>query len=188
MKDFLKLLVGFLPWIAFGVLAGPSLVQLEVAMAVSLALSVILGYSQLKKGFILPWGTVLFFVSGLVLVLGLKNVWYMRHLGILSPASLAAITWISLALGRPFVLDFAKESTPKELWDRPEFRASCYHLTIVWGILFICSTLVSWAKYLHLGGPDWVYGTLSFATALFGMAYTEWFKKRKRREREVAQN
>ena len=37
VKDLLKILLGFLPWILFGILAGPSLFRLEMALAVALA-------------------------------------------------------------------------------------------------------------------------------------------------------
>ena len=63
MKDMLKILLGFLPWILFGIMAGPSLTRLEMALAVSLAATVALGFKQLRKGFFLTWGSLLFFFS-----------------------------------------------------------------------------------------------------------------------------
>lgn len=180
MKDFFRFLTGFLPWIAFALLSGPPLLRLEIAIAVSLLLSLIVGYSRLKKGFILTWGTLIFFSVNMILVAGLKNVWVMKHMGILAPFSLAAITWISLALGKPFVLQFARENVPVERWDDPEFVLSCRNLTLFWGCLFVVSTLVGLAKFLKLGGPEWMYGALSFAVTVFGLAFTEWFKQMKR--------
>ncbi len=61
MKDLLKILLGFLPWILFGILAGPSLTRLEIALAVSLLASLALGFKQLRQGFFLTWGSLLFF-------------------------------------------------------------------------------------------------------------------------------
>ncbi len=184
MKDLLKLLMGFLPWIAFAVLAGPSLLRLEIAIVLSFLISLVVGYSQLKKGFILAWGSLVFFSANLILVAALKNVWVMQHMGILAPLTLAVITWVSIALGKPFVLQFARESVPKEQWGNPEFIAGCRNLTIFWGCLFICSTVIALAKSMKFGGPDWLYGLLSFGITMFGIFFTEWFKSQKRHQRE----
>jgi hypothetical protein len=182
MRGLLKLTIGFLPWIAFAILAGPSLLSLEIAMGACLTLSLIIGFKQLKKGFILTWGTVIFFAFGLFMVVGENNMWFVTHLSVLVPATLAAIAWVSLLVGKPFVLQYAKEDTDPAIWDKPGFIAVCRHLTIVWGSLFIFSTLVALAKYLHLGGPGWLYTVLSTGPTLFGVAYTEWYKKRKQAE------
>ncbi|WP_316900310.1 hypothetical protein [Pseudodesulfovibrio indicus] len=182
MRELLKLVIGFLPWIAFGILAGPSILSLEIAMGTCLGLTLIIGFRELKKGFILTWGTVIFFAFGLYMVISEDNMWYVRHLAVLVPATLAAIAWVSLLLGKPFVLQYAKESADPAIWEKPGFIAVCRHLTIVWGSLFIFSTLVALAKYLHLGGPGWLYSVLSSGPTLFGVAYTEWYKKRKQAE------
>ncbi|MFH1914603.1 MAG: hypothetical protein ABIK45_10050 [Pseudomonadota bacterium] len=179
MKDFLRFIVGFLPWISFGVLAGPSLLRLEIAILVSLALTVIVGFGQLKKGFILTWGTLLFFAAIAVLVILMKNVWTMTHMGLLAPSGMAAIAWFSLAIGKPFVAQFARENAPVDRWNHPQFIASCRCLTIVWGCLFLVSTALAFAKYFHVVA-DWASTVLSIASVVFGIAYTEWYKKKAR--------
>ena len=63
MKDLFKILLGFLPWILFGIMAGPSLTSLEAALAVALAATLALGVKQLRQGFFLTWGSLLFFFS-----------------------------------------------------------------------------------------------------------------------------
>ena len=76
MKEMLKILLGFLPWILFGLIAGPSLIRLETALVVSLAATVALGFKQLRQGFFLTWGTLLFFFLSFILVASLKNLWF----------------------------------------------------------------------------------------------------------------
>ncbi len=68
MKQLFSILLGFLPWIVFGVVAGPSLWRLNAAILAALALVPVLGYKQLAKGFILTWGSLVFFGVLLVLV------------------------------------------------------------------------------------------------------------------------
>lgn len=74
MKQLISILLGFLPWIAFGVISGPSLWRLNAAIIVALALVPITGYKQLAKGFILTWGSLLFFGVILVMVVLLRNL------------------------------------------------------------------------------------------------------------------
>jgi carotenoid cleavage dioxygenase len=184
MKELLKLLLGFLPWIAFALLAGPSLLSLERAVVACFLIALVLGFNQLKKGFVLTWGSVAFFGANVILVVLLKNVWTMRHMGILAPLTLTAIAWISIFLGKPFVLQIARESAPAERREDKEFIAGCRNLTFFWGYLFIGSTLIAFAKSVKLGGPEWMYGVLSAGITVFGIAYTEWFKFQKKRQRE----
>ena len=53
-----------------------------------------MGYKQLAKGFILTWGSLLFFGVLLVLVVLWRNLWVINNLDILSQGTLAAITWL----------------------------------------------------------------------------------------------
>ena len=45
----LILLISFSPWILFGIIAGHSLLSLEIALGVSLLTSFIVGFKDLKK-------------------------------------------------------------------------------------------------------------------------------------------
>ena len=124
----LKILLGFLPWILFGILAGPSLTRLEVALAVALAATLVLGFKQLRKGFFLTWGTLLFFFLSFILVALLKNLWISAH-GPAGPATLAAIAWGSIIAGQPFTLQYARESVPEAYWHTPEFIHTGYFIS-----------------------------------------------------------
>src|SRR5665648_117410 len=137
MKDLLKILLGFLPWILFGLMAGPSFTSLEAALAVALAATLALGVKQLRKGFFLTWGSLLFFLVSFILVAWLKNLWVVENMDLLVRATLAAIAWGSIIAGRPFTLQYARESVPEAYWRTPEFIHSGYFISLVWGIIFL---------------------------------------------------
>lgn len=185
MKNLLDLVISFLPFIAFAALAGHSLLRLEMAIVACLALTLLVNFKQLRQGFILAWGMLAFFSTSAVFTIVLKNIWFMTHLGILAPATLAAVAWVSLWVGRPFVLQIARQSTPEDRWNTPQFTAACRYMTKVWGWLFVFSTLVAAAQFFHAGLPHWMYSTLSTGSTLGGIAYTEWFKYSKRKNREL---
>ena len=112
MKEIFSILLGFLPWIVFGVVSGPSLWRLNAAIIVALALVLVMGYKQLAKGFILTWGSLLFFGVNLVMVVLCRNLWVIKNLDILAKGTLAAIAWLSIFMGKPFVLQYARETAP----------------------------------------------------------------------------
>ena len=86
MKEIRELpafLLGFAPWILFLALSGPTLPALERAILVCLAASVTLGFGELRRGYILQWGTLVFFAACAVLVNVFKVVWVARNMEIM---------------------------------------------------------------------------------------------------------
>ncbi|MEW5735541.1 MAG: hypothetical protein AB1921_11835 [Thermodesulfobacteriota bacterium] len=186
MAELLGFLWGFSPWILFGIMAEPPLQRLELAVMICLALSLASGAGKLRKGFVLTWGTVVFFVAVFIAVNLLKNVWAMKHLGVLANGSLALIAWGGLILGKPFVLQYAKEATPREFWDRPELLRAGTHLTVMWGLLFLLSTGFALYKQGHRDLAPWVSHLMGLGPVAFGVTYTQIYKGRARRQRELA--
>jgi carotenoid cleavage dioxygenase len=133
MKDLLKILLGFLPWILFGIMAGPPLTRLEMALAIALATTLALGVKQLRKGFFLSWGSLLFFLVSFILVAFLKNLWVVENMDLLARGSLAVIAWGSIIAGQPFSLQYARESVPEAYWHTPEFIRTGYFISICLG-------------------------------------------------------
>ena len=185
MKDLFKILVGFLPWILFGIMAGPSLTSLEAALAVALAATLALGLKQLRKGFFLTWGSLLFFSLVLILVAFLKNLWVAEHMDLLARGSLAVIAWGSIIAGRPFALQYARESVPEAYWQTPEFIYTGYFISIVWGIIFLIALGASlFRPYLEQLG-SWLYYLLATGSMFLGIIFTQWYVHRVRKARET---
>jgi carotenoid cleavage dioxygenase len=146
MKQILSILLGFLPWIAFRVISGPSIWRLNAAILVSLALVIVMGCKQLAKGFILTWGSLLFFGVNLVMVVFLRNLWVIENLESLANGALAAIAWLSIFMGKPFVLQYARETVPPERQAYPDFYPICRALAVIWGVVFLIATGMSLGK------------------------------------------
>lgn len=185
MKDLLKILVGFLPWILFGIIAGPSLIRLETALAVSLAATLALGFKQLRKGFFLTWGTLLFFFLSFILVAFLKNLWIVEHMDLLVPATLVAIAWGSIIAGQPFALQYARESVSEAYWHTTEFIHTGYFISIVWGIIFLIALGASLFRPYLDQMASWLYNLLVFGTMFLGIIFTQWYVHRVRKARQT---
>ncbi len=137
------ILVGFIPWIIFGVLATNTLLSLEIAIVVSLILTIGINYKELKHGFLLTWGTLLFFLFAFIFVIILKNIWVISHIGLLVNITLATIAVGSLLINKPFTEQYAKQRVNKEIWSKPTFKLKNRLITCVWAILFVINLLIS---------------------------------------------
>jgi hypothetical protein len=184
MKDvieMLKFLLGFVSWIAFLFLSGSTLTSLEWALVVSFLLSITFGYRQLRGGFILQWGSVIFFAWCIIMVNFLQNVTIAKNMGIIANGFLAAIIWLTILVGKPFTLQYAREDLPKERWSDPRLVQSCRFIAIVWGLLMVFSTFVSCFKVMRPGlFPEIVYSSISIGTIMGGTIFTQYYKKYKR--------
>ena len=74
MKETLKLLLAFAPWFAFWLIAGHSMMRLQVAVGVSSALVVIMAVTKLHRGAIL-WAGYAFLAFALIFDAWLKGMW-----------------------------------------------------------------------------------------------------------------
>ena len=177
MKEIFSVLGGFLPWIAFGVISGPSMFQLNAAIIAAFFLVIFTGAKQLARGFVLTWGSLVFFGINLIVVVLLKNMWVIKNLDILSHATLATIAWVSVLIGKPFVLQYARETTPPEKHSSPVFFRICNNLAIIWGLIFTTTTLMSVAKTCGWVSGAIGYQTVSLALMILGLALNHWYPK-----------
>jgi len=188
MKEIFSILLGFLPWIVFGVISGPSLWRLNAAIIVALALVLVMGYKQLAKGFILTWGSLLFFGVNLVMVVLLRNLWVINNLDILSHGTLAAIAWLSIFMGKPFVLQYARETVPPERQASPVFYRTCRTLAVIWGVVFLIATGMSVAKTYGWWAGGMGYQTVSLGLIGLGLWLNHWYPQYVRSRAKTCHN
>lgn len=187
LKELGVLLLGFLPWLLFLLLAGDSLASLERANLISFAATVIFGLGQLRRGFILQWGTLIFFGGCVVAVNLLKVMWVATYMDLLANGALAATMWVTVLVGKPFALQYAHDDVPKEMWQDPKFIRGCYLITVVWASLMTLAVAVSLVRRTSLlGWPPWAYFCASLCIIVSGLTFTTIFKRIKRLQREKA--
>jgi hypothetical protein len=132
-------LAGFLPWIIFWVVSGPSTWKVAAVGALIAAVIVAIPDATRPGGVkILDVGTIGFFalISILALILDRKDFsWLEDWSQFISSIALAAIAFVSLAF-TPFTEQYARDSTPRELWAAPAFKRINRQLTAFWGVVF----------------------------------------------------
>ncbi|MCX6246140.1 MAG: hypothetical protein NTW10_00265 [Bacteroidetes bacterium] len=187
LKELGLLMLGFLPWMLFLFISGHTMMSLKIAVIISLVTTVTLGFGDLKRGFILTWGTFVFFIVCLITINLLNDTWMARQMDLLSNLGLAAIMWFTLAIGKPFALQYAKRGMPEEKWNNPKFIRGCMLITLVWACLM---TFAAFLSVIRRTGwvplPGWVYFDLSLLNIAAGLVFTTVFKRRKRLQREAA--
>ena len=181
---FLKLLLAFLPWLAFLAIAHGSLFRLKLGLAVALLLSVAMGIGKLHRGVIL-WVGLSFFVFATLAVVAFNDMWTVQHMGILANGTLAASTWLTVVFRRPFTLDYAREHVDPSLWNEPSFIRTNMVITSVWAAVFTVNAVLAWGKMEHLLLSDLAYEVLSYALLVATAAFTVWYPKQVRRRREL---
>lgn len=114
LLDIAKFILGFLPWILFLLLPTDGWEPLRRAVVLCLAASVIFAWKMLRKGFILQWATVVFFVFCTISLYGFRGVWLAQHMGIVANSFLAGVIWFTVLIGKPFTLQYARADLPRE--------------------------------------------------------------------------
>jgi len=183
MKEFFQLILGFIPWLLFMFIAGHSLFQLEMAILICLAASVVFGFRDLRERFILQWGSLIFFLGCAVLINGLTLIWFAENMDILANGYLAGLVWVSIMLKKPFTLQYARRDLPVDRWNDIHVVRVCTIIAVVWACLMTFSTIMSVIKHsaiTHLA--DWVYFYISITNMILGAMFTVWYKRRARRQ------
>jgi hypothetical protein len=124
---------------------------------------------------ILEIGTLLL-LGGLALhaVLG-HPTWSLTGVRLSVDAGLLLIVLVSLAVGRPFTLQYAREQVAREHWDSPAFVRTNYVITGVWALAFAAMVAAELAL-LYLPGFPPRAGIVIVIVALVGaVKFTGWY-------------
>lgn len=185
-----QLLLGFLPWILFSTFYGQSQKEILLTLTITTFVLILTEWRQLLKGFILSWGTLLFFAAIYVLTIVFKMNWVIQNAWMLSNLSLALIVWISLLIGKPFTLQYAYEQTPKQVWHTKGFWRVNQLLTIIWGIILSFSTVMYFIPWGATTASEIVYQILSYTPMIIGIWLSKklplWYRERQCRLRNEA--
>jgi hypothetical protein len=177
---FLKLIMAFAPWLAFLFIAHGSLFRLKLGLTIALVLSIGLGVARIHRGIIL-WLGLVFFSCASVAVIAFNSMWTVKHMSIVASGVLAAGTWLSVMLGRPFTMDYAREHTDPSLWQSPRFIKTNKILTSAWGLTFTINALLAWGKMEHFKLSELGYELISYGLMIGTAAFSSWYPAHIRR-------
>lgn len=182
----MKILVAFAPFLAFALidrLVG-SLAGLLTGAAVALLLlayELVIRKHTLK---ILEVGTAILFCGLALYFFAARPTWSVIAIRLCVDAGLLLIVLISLAVRRPFTLQYAREQVSPEFWQSPEFRKTNYVISGAWAVAFalmvLAESAILFAPQLPRRLAIWV-----IVLALVGaVKFTGWYPERAQRQAE----
>ena len=175
----LSIFLGFVPWIAFAVISGPSTLTWASATALVLTLALTVpAWRRTGSIGVLDAGGIAFFAIFTVLTLVLDAAVLQTledRAQLISGAAITLISLVSLLAGRPFTEYYARQSTPREYWTSPLFHRINRVLTGVWTLAFALMALCDLVVVAAPGSRDalnWVVPALLVVAAV---KITEWY-------------
>jgi len=172
------LLVSFLIWFIYGFLAGfglwPWAVAFGLIAGLGLVAIVLISAKVIVK---LPdWTLVGYFVvaAGATFIAPIPA--FPQYASVVIWLMYAAVAWGSILAGRPFTLQYARESAPPEHWQSPAFLRANLIISVVWGLAFLANVVLV-VIALHPTDNPLVIGVIApilimIAASIFTTRYT----------------
>lgn len=183
----MAVLIGFLPWIFFWFLVGAN--EFQAAAVGGLVFSAIwLAWSQLE-GRSLKWldvGGLVFFAVMTVVAFTADDAWVARWSYVISSAALGVVMLASIAMGQPFVRQYAKENTPPEAWETSGFKETTLTLTWMWLVIVALNVLFAWLA-IEFPGEALILGlAVPFGLVVVGLRANHWYPEHVQRRATTA--
>jgi hypothetical protein len=185
----MRILLGLTPFIAFFALM--RLIHPLAGLVGALAVSLLLGFAQWRRGEsvkVLEVGSLALFGALVLYTVVAAPEWTVATVRLAVDGGLFAIAFVSLLIGQPFTLQYARESVPREFWTLPAFFTTNQRITAVWAAAFAVMTgadaLAQYAESL----PLWVDITATIVAFVGALWFTGWYPTAVRRRAGLAGN
>ncbi|WP_420995766.1 hypothetical protein ACKI2N_019550 [Cupriavidus sp. 30B13] len=170
------MLLGFAPFIAFFV--AMRRISPLAGLAAALVVSLLLCLRSWRRGEslkVLELGSLALFGLLLAYTLAAAPGWTVATVRLAVDGGLLAVVVVSLAIGKPFTLQYAREQVAPELWNSPRFLAVNRHITLAWAAALAVMVAADAAAEYVSAIPLWVDVAVSVAAlagaALFTIRY-----------------
>lgn len=127
---------GLVAWIAYGVISAGG--HWIAAALVALIIAVLIVAHEYTRNAVklMSCMTVGYFVFTLLITIAFGPGLFKYYNLILTWGVFAIVAWITLLIGAPFTLQYAREQAPVEIWDQPLFMRLNVILTEVFAVMF----------------------------------------------------
>ncbi len=170
------LIWSFSPWLLF--LLATRFTSFSGAVALGLVAALVVAARAIghHRFHLLDAASVLYF-TGLGLALEIVHptsvLYWSRYAQAGAHAFLTLIVLGSVAIGHPFTESYARESTPKEVWGTPQFRAVNRTISLVWGLAFLVGTVSLIVAGSVTGRPFLLRILIPFGALAWAYSYTQ---------------
>jgi hypothetical protein len=172
----MSILLGLLPFLVCFVLmrlVGPT-AGLIAAFVASLALSLRMLWRNESVKIFEIGSLILFAVLVTYTVLAAPR-WTVASVRLAVDGELLGIVVVSLAIGRPFTLQYARERVPEQFWVSPIFLSTNRKITLVWAMTFAVLVAADGAAEYVAAIPLWVDITASIVAFVGAVWFSRWY-------------
>ena len=178
----MSILLGLSPFIVFFVLM--RLVSPVAGLVGALVASALLCLAMWLRGAsvkILEAGSLVLFALLAIYTLVAAPTWTVATVRLAVDAGLLGIVLVSLAIGRPFTIQYAREQVPEQFWASPIFTSVNRAITWVWAAAFAVMVAADAAAEWVSAIPIWVDVVASIAAFLAAVWWSRWYPAKVRR-------
>jgi hypothetical protein len=166
------ILLGFAPFIVFALLTELSV---DLALWAALAAAFVIGirdFAQTRLLRVLDVGSIFLF-GVLALYTGfIQPSLSIQAVRLVVDGGLMIIALVSMLIGSPFTLDYAREQVPEEFWHTPLFLRTNYIITGVWVLAFGAMTAADAAATFSAHFPLALDVAASLAALALAVVFT----------------
>jgi all-trans-retinol 13,14-reductase len=127
---------GIVAWIFYGVLSGSGHWIVAALGALVLSIAILAHEYTCHAVKILNCTAAGFFAFSLATTIAVGPALFKDYNAFLPWLVFAIVTWVTLLIGFPFTLQYAREQAPREVWDHPLFMRLNVILTLGFGLMF----------------------------------------------------
>jgi hypothetical protein len=178
----MSILLSLSPFLVFFVLMrwGSPVAGLAGALAISALLCLVM-HLRGRSVKILEVGSLVVFGLLTAYTVGAAPRWTVATVRLAVDAGLLGIVLVSLAIGRPFTIQYAREQVPEVLWASPIFTAVNRAITRVWAAAFAVMVAADVAAEWVPAIPIWVDVVASVAALVAAIGWSRWYPAKVRR-------
>jgi hypothetical protein len=172
----MSILMSLMPFIVFFVLM--RLVSPLVGLGAAFAASLLLCLRQWRRREavkVLEIGSLMLFGALVLYSVIAAPTWTVATVRLAVDSGLFAIVVVSLAIGQPFTLQFARERVPQQYWTAPQFLVTNRRITAAWAGAFAVMTGADAAAQYADAIPLWIDITASVAAFAAALWFTQWY-------------
>lgn len=172
----MSILLSLSPFLVFFALM--RLVSPITGLIGAFVVSVLLCGRMIRRGEsvkILEIGSVVLFGLLVAYTLLAAPHWTVATVRLAVDGGLLGIVLVSLAIGRPFTLQYAREQVPEHIWALPAFYTTNCRITIAWAVAFSVHVAADAAAEYVPAIPLWLDIVASIAAFVGAVWFTRWY-------------
>lgn len=130
------------------------------------------GSRQIK---VLEAGTFLLFAGLCVYAVLCARHWSVMEVRLLVDIGLLTIVLVSMLIGQPFTLQYAREQVPREVWVKPAFVRGNYIISAAWAVALVVLVAADLLLVLVPTAPTWIAIAATLAAIGAAAKFTLWY-------------